>query len=161
MKDFDGVSLTAFFPERCLCFGEWQHGHMRAERWVPRGDAKQIIDFAKKVQDVGGMFYMQGRKYKHVVVRPGTPQAYSIILQDGYIHSSSVLADTNKAIAAAKSLAARKLVAKARALAKSASAAEGAAGDPAALDGEAQKLYVLVTRKVSLTPETKGRKSGV
>lgn len=160
MTERDMVQLTAFFPVRVFCFGRWQEGHMYPERWLPRSEANQIIDFAKKVQDAGGLFYMNGRKYKHVDVWPGTPKAYSIILQDGYVHVSAVLADTDKAIAFAKLLSTRKQNAKARALAKSLrGGADVAAGDKAtARSGEAKRLYVPVTRKVSPEIRTPTRK---
>lgn len=158
MNNFDMVQLTAYFPKRCLCFGAWQEGHMRSERWLPRIAAQEIIDFAKKVQAVGGFFYMQGRKFRHVEVWPGTPKAYSIIQRDGY--TGPVSAPSATAAAWTGIIKARYLGPKKAPLPFGCMDAEGAAGDPATIHSQAQKLYVPVTRKVSLTPETKDGKSG-
>lgn len=153
MNEPDMVQLTAFFPKRCLCFGAWQEGHMRSERWLSRIAAQEIIDFAKKVQAVGGFFYMQGRKFRHVEVWSGTPKAYSITLRDGYV--GPISAPSATAAAWNGIIKARYLGNKKAPLPMVCIDAEGAAGDPATMHRPAQKLYVPVTRKVSLISRTK------
>ncbi|MDP3511444.1 MAG: hypothetical protein Q8S20_01735 [Sulfuritalea sp.] len=139
------VELTAYFPKRVLCFGRWQEGHMRDGRGCRKDDVHQSLTFAKTVQDAGGLFYLDGRKFKHVEVWPGTPRAYSIVLRDGYV---------GPICAASATAAAWTGIIKPFGCMD----AEGAAGDPATMHSQAQKLYVLVTRKVSPEIGTRTRK---
>lgn len=140
------VELTAYFPKRVFCFGRWQEGHMREGRGCRKDDVHQILTFAKTVQDAGALFYLDGRKFKHAEVWPGTPRAYGIILRDGYCHPSELL---------------RAAEAAARSIAQGDEVGQGAAGDrptSSSAAGKPQKLYVPVTRKVSPEIGTRTRK---
>lgn len=121
----DFAFCEAYFPSRVFVFGEFHEGHMSG-RWIPNRPWQLIVDFARKVSEKGGLFYMDNQKYRYLVNGKCGP----MILAVGYEVMSQAKAFYDLAAGSPER--------------SGASTAEPAKG-----------LYVAVTRKVSATGDTR------
>lgn len=85
MNQPEFYACSAFLPKRVLFLGQFQEGWTDS-RMVGRFNVSGVIDYARKVQEVGGFFYLDGLKYRYYV-NPNTGPA---ILAEG--HDTTTLA---------------------------------------------------------------------
>lgn len=127
------VVLSAFFPSRTRIFGKWVKGHAMPDRAVRRDLVSEILAFAKAVKAVGGVFYMDGKKYEYIRHDNG-----ECIQMRDYINP----VHAQRYREAAQHVG-------------GATARSEARTDRAAGGRRPESFTCLVTRKVSLTAETK------
>lgn len=127
------VVCSAYFPKRTRIFGQWVNGHSLPDRAINRARSREIVEFARCVNAVGGVFYMDGKKYEYVRHQNG-----ECILMRDYINP----------VHAQRYREAARHVGGATARSEARTVAPQAAGGQ-------EGFTCLVTRKVSLTVETK------
>lgn len=135
------VFVEAFFPERVFAFGQWCEGHRLPGRWIRRECRSEILEFARKVKEAGGLFYLGSNRYEYE-----NTNGFERIEARGYVNpvaAQRLLVEGQRAQQEYAALCSRKAAAGEPGAARATAAAEGA-----------ERLYVLVTRKVSPTGET-------
>lgn len=63
--DTTHVFVEAFFPLRAFVFGQWCEGHNLSGRWFDLVKVSDILEFARKVKEAGGLFYFDGKRYEY------------------------------------------------------------------------------------------------